>query len=435
MLADSLLKRLPEPNLDELASVFYLSLVMRLSNDPVADCRAASSTAIKTLLKRVSAGVFHQLLDFTGNWFGDVTEGEGDPATPRKVGEEGREAVALRRSAAQTSGFFFQSRPELVRKARGERRWPWLLSALRSLLPKRASEVIARARSAGWAESTSSSIPGFPAPGDAAVDDWVCVYQAVLALGKAFDAHPAAFNAALSENSSRHDGGGGSDGEAGDGRPGLGAAPLPDGLLDRLLEALLYPHAWVRLATARFWAAFFSRRDAGNLMLSESQGSRGDRGEASTGPGGGGGSREQRGRSVGVPTKAGLRAGSGDGDGGEEFLRRRRVLFRLCQNVCAQLNRAEVGVRCIRVEGSACCCSRCFSSSLSLPGLVHVSENVSAEARSGDGSWVEPRCGNPLCLTSSEVARWGPGRGLLIDGRFSWHHAVLHARRCGGGKH
>ncbi|CAN0442024.1 unnamed protein product, partial [Ectocarpus sp. 12 AP-2014] len=163
--------------------------------------------------------------------------------------------------------------------------------------------------------------------------DWEGVYHAILSIGKAFDALPGACSAALSG------GGGGGGGDEG------------DGLFDRLLEALLYPHAWVRLAAARVWGSFFSKRDPGTLAVS-------------TGGGGGGGSsggdRQVKGsqtptRVQGGPTPGKLKGkgrrqrrgdvageGAGVADGGQDFLRRRRVLFRLCQNLCSQLNRSQV---------------------------------------------------------------------------------------------
>ncbi|CAM9794656.1 unnamed protein product, partial [Ectocarpus sp. 12 AP-2014] len=49
-LCSQLLRRLPEPNLDQLSSVFYLALVVRLVSDQAAECRAAASTAVRTLL-------------------------------------------------------------------------------------------------------------------------------------------------------------------------------------------------------------------------------------------------------------------------------------------------------------------------------------------------------------------------------------------------
>ncbi|CAM9574939.1 unnamed protein product, partial [Ectocarpus sp. 4 AP-2014] len=74
-LCSQLLRRLPEPNLDQLSSVFYLALVVRLVSDQAAECRAAASTAVWTLLDRVSPAVFQELLEFTGQWFGEKDAG------------------------------------------------------------------------------------------------------------------------------------------------------------------------------------------------------------------------------------------------------------------------------------------------------------------------------------------------------------------------
>ncbi|CAN0258725.1 unnamed protein product [Ectocarpus sp. 6 AP-2014] len=319
-LCSQLLRRLPEPNLDQLSSVFYLALVVRLVSDQAAECRAAASTAVRTLLDRVSPAVFQELLEFTGQWFG-----EKDAGAPSGAGG-GEEDPGLRRTAAQACGIFVQARPELVRKAAGTGgggRLPWMLSALSLMLPRRAAEVIAAARSAGWGDAGGSvgAAAGSCGGGGGADGDWEGVYHAVLSIGKVFDALPGACNTALSG------GGGGGD----------------DGLFDRLLEVLLYPHAWVRLAAARVWGSFFSKRDPGTLAVTTGGG--GGQVEGSQTPKrvqGGSTPGKLKGKGRGQRRGDVAGEGAGVGDGGQEFLRRRRVLFRLCQNLCSQLNRSQV---------------------------------------------------------------------------------------------
>lgn len=87
-LCDQLIKRLPEPNLDQLSSILYLALVVRLVSDPASECRASAAGAVSTLLSRVSGGVFYDLLECTGRWFGlDDDNARGTPANVR-VGRE-----------------------------------------------------------------------------------------------------------------------------------------------------------------------------------------------------------------------------------------------------------------------------------------------------------------------------------------------------------
>lgn len=347
-LCSQLVRRLPEPNLNQLSSVLYLALVVRLVSDPAAECRAAASSAVSTLLARVSVAVFQELLDFTGQWFGEGTGSSVAMATGESRGSEsggGDDDPALRRTAAQASGIFVQARPELVRKGAAGGRLPWMLSALSSMLPRRAADVIAAARSAGWVDATG----GDGGPGSVGADgggggagDWEGVYHAVLSIGKAFDALPGACNAALSAR------------EGGGETPMIGmesakeASPSDD-LFERLLEALLYPHAWVRLAAARVWGSFFSKRDPGTLAVGGGGGP-GKEGEAPGQAQGDATPRKARAKGKGrgqqhdVVKEGGAGAGAGVGDGGQEFLRRRRVLFRLCQNFCSQLNRSQVRI-------------------------------------------------------------------------------------------
>ena len=354
-LCSQLLRRLPEPNLNQLSSVFYLALVVRLVSDPAAECRAAASSAVSTLLTRVSAAVFQELLDFTGQWFG----GGGTPSVSTVAGEDrgsgagggdggGDEDPALRRTAAQASGIFVKARPELVRKGPAGGRLPWMLSALSSMLPRRAADVIAAARSAGWGDSAAAGGGGSGAAlvtgggGDGA-DDWEGVYHAVLSIGKAFDALPDACNAVLCGREREKEGGMDKEDSK------TGAAPSDEAqLFDRLLEALLYPHAWVRLAAARVWGSFFSKRDPGTLAAIGGGGGGTAKGDLAPGRTQGGATpRKAKANGKGRGQQRGVaeEGGAGGVDGGQEFLRRRRVLFRLCQNFCAQLNRSQVCVR------------------------------------------------------------------------------------------
>ncbi len=373
-LCSHLLRRLPEPNLNQLSSVFYLALVVRLVSDPAAECRAAASSAVSTLLTRVSAAVFQELLDFTGQWFGGGTAtGSTAAGEDRGRGAGGEDDPALRRTAAQASGIFVKTRPELVRKGPGAGgRLPWMLSALSSMLPRRAADVIAAARSAGWGDAAAGGGGSGGAAlvtggsGDGA-DDWEGVYHAVLSIGKAFDALPDACNAVLSgrRRQGQRQGQGQGQGQVGDEEDSEKAAPSDEAqLFDRLLEALLYPHAWVRLAAARVWGSLFSKRDPGTLAVVGGGGggtAQGDltpgrthtQGSATPTPRKAKGNGKGRGQQRDVVVAE--ERGAGGGDGGQEFLRRRRVLFRLCQNFCAQLNRSQVCVCILRLVALCSC--------------------------------------------------------------------------------
>ncbi|CAM9912776.1 unnamed protein product, partial [Hapterophycus canaliculatus] len=286
-LCSQLLRRLPEPNLNKLSSVFYLALVVRLVSDPAPECRAAAASAVSTLLTHVSPAIFQELLDFTGQWFGEAVASSeaacangGGGGGGGGGGERGSDP-GLRRTAAQASGIFVQARPELVRKGAAGGRLPWLLSALSSMLPRRAADVIAAARSAGWGDGGGGTmLVGEAAAGaGGGADDWEGVYHAVLSIGKAFEALPGAFNAALSGTGSGGGGGGGGRRQGGgderaEDQGAKGEASSCNGLFERLLEALLYPHAWVRLAAARVWGSLFSKTDPVTLAASGGGGGR-----------------------------------------------------------------------------------------------------------------------------------------------------------------
>ncbi|CAM9407566.1 unnamed protein product [Choristocarpus tenellus] len=281
-LCEQMFKRLPEPVMDQLSSVFYLALVVRLVNDPATECRAATAVALKTLLTRVSGGIFHQLLEYTTMWFGEVQEAgvrdmhgdEMNRASPWYgagtlfTGEQ-EQAKALRRTAAQATGIFVQARPDLIRRGK---RLADLLGSLAKLLPEKAAGVI-----------TSTTV-GLGNRGDLETEDsegtsvfeWECVYHAIVSVEKVFAVLPGACDAV------RLTSGGG---------PGRDLSGT--GLLNRLLEGLLYPHAWVRLATARVWGGYFSRRSPSTLAPGGG-GARSNTDSTSMGEVGGGKNRGKR---------------------------------------------------------------------------------------------------------------------------------------------
>lgn len=337
-LCSQLLRRLPEPKLDELASVIYLALVVRLINDPASECRAAAAAATNILLKRVSGDVFHQLFDFTGQWFG----GAMPPGAEKPKGGAETQDAALRRTAAQASGLFVQARPELLWKGAG-RRLPWLLSILASMLPPRAADVIAATRNAERGDASVAGgalMTGVPGECGEGVYDWEGVYHAVLSIGKAFEALPLACNAALSSSKRvTRDSSVDEEKEASSAEGHIGK------LFDRLLEALLYPHAWVRLAAARLWGSVLAKRHPGSLAVDREGGggANGSESEGRLAHSGGSGQKSSIGRRE-EDGQGGRKVVVVNGDGGQEFLRKQRVLFRLCQNFCSQLNRSQVNV-------------------------------------------------------------------------------------------
>lgn len=349
--------------------MFYLALVVRLVSDPAPECRSAASSAVGTLLNHVSPAIFQELLDFTGQWFGEAAAASSSAAAGVNGGggDTAGSDPGLRRTAAQASGIFVQARPELVRKgAGGKGRLPWLLSALSSMLPRRAADVIAAARSAGWGDAGGGAVVLAGGDGGGAEDDWEGVYHAVLSIGKAFEALPGAFNAALSDRGGKRQGEG--DEREEKDHDAEGGAFSSNDLFERLLEALLYPHAWVRLAAARVWGSLFAKRDPGTLAASGG-GGRPKEGGPTAGRRQGGAATPGRAKGKGGDQQ-GDDAEEGRGDGGQEFLRKRRVLFRLCQNFCSQLNRSQVIMIKLFFTGSICCSCDCNVSLLKARGAT-----------------------------------------------------------------
>ncbi|CAN0351255.1 unnamed protein product, partial [Discosporangium mesarthrocarpum] len=138
------------------------------------------------------------------------------------------EAQALRRTAAQAAGIFVQARPDLVRRGLRLRD---LLEELAGLLPRKASGVITSVSHRG------GSLGGLIDQGpSSSVDEWESVYHAIVSIEKALKILPGACDSIL------------------DGPTGGNVEVGPS------WEALLYPHAWIRLAAARAWGIYFSKR-------------------------------------------------------------------------------------------------------------------------------------------------------------------------------
>ncbi|CAM9625577.1 unnamed protein product, partial [Phaeothamnion confervicola] len=366
---EALVRQLPTPLLDSHAHPFFLTLTVRLVNDASPDCRSAAAAAVAALLRRVSPDVFYELLAYVRQWFGGGggrssdgdAAGVGGAATGGTDGGVGGAATrrrrALRRTAAQAAGIFVEARPELLRRGL---HLSQLLGALATALPEdpvHAQAVTDEDSAAGGSEQDGD--PGFIGGGGGGgggpVQPWECVYFAATAVEKAFAALPGACDALAdraSVNSGRSgdggressgSGGGGNDNEDGD---SSAAAAV---LLDKLCRCLLYPHAWVRLAVARAWGVAFSRRDPSTLLpRGGGGGSGGDGSKSKNGSGrggsksmnGGGGEEEGDDTRAAPPTAAA--AGVGGTEDGGGFFRRPGVVFLLCKQTCAQLDRTTL---------------------------------------------------------------------------------------------
>ncbi|CBJ27113.1 conserved unknown protein [Ectocarpus siliculosus] len=113
-LCSQLLRRLPEPNLDQLSSVFYLALVVRLVSDQAAECRAAASTAVRTLLGRVSLLCSRSSWNSRGSGSGRRMRG------PRRGREGGKKTPGSGERPLRPAGFSYRR----GRSSCGRRRGP-----------------------------------------------------------------------------------------------------------------------------------------------------------------------------------------------------------------------------------------------------------------------------------------------------------------------
>jgi hypothetical protein len=313
-----LLRRLPVPLLDEHAHLFFLALAVRLVGDESQKCRAAAGAAISAQLPRLSGEVFQQLLDYVMRWFGTTTatadatlttaSSSTDSALLQAVdtSPEANKRRGLHKTAAVCAGLFVQARPDLLR--RGDA-LPALLRALSAALPLEVSKLRAAAVDASTADADSSSTAAAAA---GVTHPWECVYHAAVCLERVLAALPAACDALLLQQSSVQptSSSNGTSSSAATTAVAAAAAAEPITALEGLCACLLYPHAWVRLACARAWGVYLSRRDPITLA-----------------PPGQKPVSKAVGKAVGTAV---------------EFLREKGGPFRLCKQTAAQLDRTGV---------------------------------------------------------------------------------------------
>jgi hypothetical protein len=310
-----LLRRLPVPLLDEHAHLFFLALAVRLVGDESHKCRAAAGAAISAQLPRLSSEVFQQLLDYVMRWFGMAAATTATTATAASdtdsallqavdTSPEANKRRGLHKTAAVCAGLFVQARPDLLR--RGDA-LPALLRALSAALPLEVSKLRAAAVDASAADGDASS-----ATAVGVTHPWECVYHAAVCLERVLAALPAACDALLLQSSVQPTSSSNrSSSSSSSSLAAAAAAAEPITALEGLCACLLYPHAWVRLACARAWGVYLSRRDPITLAP----------------PGQ---------RPVSKPA-----VGTAVGHGGE-FLREKGGPFRLCKQTAAQLDRTGV---------------------------------------------------------------------------------------------
>lgn len=94
-LLTATVQKLPIPLVEEYSQLFFLPLVLQLSNDDSKVCREAIAISIGVLLKRLSMQVLHALYAYCSKWMNDHR---------------------LRRAATQVLGLFVDSRPDFFQK-------------------------------------------------------------------------------------------------------------------------------------------------------------------------------------------------------------------------------------------------------------------------------------------------------------------------------
>lgn len=96
----SVIQKLPIPVLEKHCQMFFLPLVLQLVNDNSQRCKESVTSAISLLLSRLTTDIVEGFFNYVGRW----SQSSGDEGLP------------MRQAAAQLSGIFVESRPDLIKR-------------------------------------------------------------------------------------------------------------------------------------------------------------------------------------------------------------------------------------------------------------------------------------------------------------------------------
>merc|ERR1711871_488392 len=221
----------------EYANIIFLSLSLRIVNDPSPTCRVKVADVIISILRKVDAPTYNSLLEYSTTWL-----------YSGKDGKFHSESKALIRTGAQVAGLLVEAHPDLFKKfgvmsdvvecVRNT-----LLVILREAEPAQDGEDL----EPYIGESDSLTISMSPLTGGEAggVEFWALGYHLLLFLEKFFKALSVSAENVITS---------------------CGISKKYPPIMEVAQEALLYPHSWVRTAACRFLNQYLDRRDPVELL-------------------------------------------------------------------------------------------------------------------------------------------------------------------------
>lgn len=99
-LLSSVIQKLPIPVLEGNSQLFFLPLVLQLTNDDSKKCKEAVTNCISLLLARLSTDTVQSFFNYVTRW----SQSSGDEAMP------------MRQAAAQIFGIFVEARPDYIKR-------------------------------------------------------------------------------------------------------------------------------------------------------------------------------------------------------------------------------------------------------------------------------------------------------------------------------
>lgn len=244
----TIVKLFPLPVLQDVSTMIFFPMVQACVSDASAACRELAADVTLALCRRIDNETFNSFQEYAAQWMNS-----GASLSLPDI-----EARMLIKTGCLVGGITVAARPDLCKK--GARIQEWV-----SLLASRLEQLLKICHTGQFGEDTPIMSLGERegAGDDSGSTDWAVLYNILLLLEKMYIHIPSVTDSAVRTVSCQYSG-------------SLGAPDQSLLLMEVIQEAMMYPHAWVRMVSSRILASYCKRRDAkkgkSGLIISSDKG-------------------------------------------------------------------------------------------------------------------------------------------------------------------
>jgi hypothetical protein len=237
----NLTKVLPIAILDEYSQMIFMSMSLRIVNDPSASCRQGTAQIILNIARRSSPESVNILTGYALKWLSSDMNSD-IPSEQTK---------ALVRTGSQVAGILLAGRPDIFKKGNGlQQTVTFVKQALNKLMKQHALDDEGGRRGSLEKREMSKTEEGLGESGG--VETWAVIYHLLMLFEQAFTHLPAATDFACTHISNEET---------------TSQGPM---LMESIQETMLFPHSWVRSVSCRILKLYLSRRDVTRARLATS---------------------------------------------------------------------------------------------------------------------------------------------------------------------